>query len=407
MINKAEVLARSLLSVLLLFVALLPARVALSAEKTPFTIAYLQLSGDPRYEAPRAYAGIEVRSRHRPFDGAAIAVRGSRIIGRALGLKFSLQRATAETTDGLMSELNRLNNEENVKFFLVDASADVLTTLSKHVRGRDILLFNVSAPDDVLRSDACAANVMHTVPSRAMRNDALAQFMIARRWKHVLVLKGEFPEDTAIAEAFLASARKYGLSISEVRDFVLGSDPRQRHKNNIALLTSGVDYDAVFVADSLGQVGRYVAYQTALPRPVVGSEGLIAEAWHWTWERHGAPQLNQRFERKINRHMGSKDWAAWVAVKAIVEALARSGARSGKTDFKSVSAYLKSPKMVLDGYKGLPMSFRSWDNQLRQPILIHTHNAVIGRAPLDGFLHQKQYMDTLGYDAPENRCRIR
>jgi len=390
----------SLLLVVLFLI--LPASAALSAKKTPLTIGYLELAGDLRYEAPRAYAGIEVRSRYRPFDGAEIAVRGSRIIGRALGIKFSLHRATADNLADLERELDRLSKEQDIHFFLVDAPSKILSGLSQHARGRDILLFNVAEPDDRLRGKACAANLMHIIPSRAMQSDALAQFMVANRWKHILVLKGEFPEDTALTEAFLASARKYGLSIVGVRDFVLGNDPRERHKNNIKLLTSGVDYDAVFVADSLGQVGRYVPYQTAQPRPVVGSEGLIAGAWHWTWERHGAPQLNQRFERKVKRHMGNRDWAAWAAVKTIVQALARTQ----KTDFSSVNAYLKSPDMILDGYKGPPMSFRPWDNQLRQPILIHSHNAVIARAPLEGFLHRDQYMDTLGYDAPEKRCQF-
>jgi len=402
MINKSRILGRTVLPLLVLLIMLLPGYGALSAEKTSFVIGYLELEGDQRYEAPRAYAGIEVRPRYRPLDGAEIAIRDSRITGRTLGLKFSLQYANADTPDGLKAELDRLNEDVGIQYFLVDASSVLLSTLSEHVRGRDILLFNATEPDDTLRGSACAANLMHTIPSQAMLRDALAQFMVASRWEDILVLKGEFPEDAVITEAFVASARKYGLTIVEVRDFVLGSDPRERHKNNIALLTSGVDYDAVFVADSLGQVARYIPYQTARPRPVVGSEGLLSGAWNWAWERHGAPQLNQRFERKINRRMGNKDWAAWAAVRAIVESRARSGA----PDFASISAYLKGPDMILDGYKGTPMSFRPWDNQLRQPILIHTHNAVIGRAPLEGFLHPTQYMDTLGYDAPEKRCQF-
>ena len=37
-----------------------------------------------------------------------------------------------------------------------------------------------------------------------------------------------------------------------------------------------------------------VPFASYLPRPVVGSEGLSAAAWDWTWERHGAPQEAQR-----------------------------------------------------------------------------------------------------------------
>ena len=375
---------------------------AAAVEKTPFVIGYLEIEGDPRYAPPRAYAGIDVRPRHRPVDGAALSIRESKIIGRALGLTFSLDRVSADTADGLSREMDRLQDQRGVDFFIVDGASDVLTSLADHAADRDMLLFNISEPDDRLRSDACAANLMHVIPSRAMLADAMAQFLVASRWKNILVLKGEFPADTALAQAFQASAKKYGLKVVDKRDFVLGNDPREREKNNIALLTAGVDYDAVFIADSLGQVGRYVPYQTALPRPVVGSEGLVAGAWNWAWERHGAPQLNQRFERRMGRRMEDRDWAAWVAVKAIVEAVARTGG----SYFSQIAAYLKGPDLILDGYKGAAMSFRPWDNQLRQPLLIHTYNAVIERAPLEGFLHATQYMDTLGYDAPENRCRF-
>ena len=53
-----------------------------------------------------------------------------------------------------------------------------------------------------------------------------------------------------------------------------------------------------------------------------------AEAWHWAWPRHGAPQLTGRFEKQAKRHMGSADWAAWIAVKAVVEAVVLSKIRS-------------------------------------------------------------------------------
>ena len=52
------------------------------------------------------------------------------------------------------------------------------------------------------------------------------------------------------------------------------------------------------------------------------------------------------------------------------------------------------------------MSFRAWDRQLRQPMLLTTHNAVIERAPISGFMHQLNELDTLGFDAPETRCRF-
>ena len=40
------------------------------------------------------------------------------------------------------------------------------------------------------------------------------------------------------------------------------------------------------------------------------------------------------------------------------------------------------------------------------PIMLATPLAVIATAPVDGFLHQTNTLDTLGDDAPETPCRL-
>jgi ABC transporter substrate binding protein (PQQ-dependent alcohol dehydrogenase system) len=234
-----------------------------------------------------------------------------------------------------------------------------------------------------------------------MQADALAQFLVAKKWRNVLLLQGPRDEDKLVGTAFENSARRFGLKIVDKKDFVLSNDPRQRDLGNVGLLTAGGDYDVVFVADSDGEFARSVPYDTVRPRPVVGAEGLVAEAWHWAWSRHGAPQLVSRFDKQAGRHMGSADWAAWVAVKAVVEAVVRTG----NAPFDKRVAYLGGEEITIDGFKGNRLYFRDWDRQLRQPLLIATHNAVIERAPLQGFLHQTNNMDTLGFDRRDSRCK--
>ena len=372
-----------------------------SAETTNLAVGYVEITDDPRYEEKRAYARIRVRPHDRPLPGALMAVRESRVLGRALKINFSLERARGKTAAEIVVAIERMA-AAGVRFFLIDADAAVITAVGAATAGRGLLLFNISEPADILRGAGCRAHVMHVIPSHAMLTDALAQFLVAKKWREVLVLKGPEDEDAAFAAAFQSSARRFGVRITTSRDFVLGNDPRQRENNNVALMTADEDYDAVFVADTEGEFGRYVPYQTYRPRPIIGSEGLIAEAWHWAWERHGAPQLNQRFEKRAKRRMTGTDWAAWAAVKAIIEALVRTKS----ADFKTLSAYLRGDQLTLDAYKGNPVSFRPWDNQLRQPILLRSHNAVIARAPLKGFLHPSENMDTLGYDRGDRKCRL-
>jgi len=61
----------------------------------------------------------------------------------------------------------------------------------------------------------------------------------------------------------------------------------------------------------------------------------------------------------------------------------------------------------LDGYKGVVMSFRSWDGQLRQPLMLGDGQGVLALAPVDGILHPRNALDTLGADGPEKLCKAR
>ena len=100
--------------------------------------------------------------------------------------------------------------------------------------------------------------------------------------------------------------------------------------------------------------------------------------------------------------MTGADWAAWAAVKVIVDAAVRTRSIS----VADLRAFLTSEDLTFDTYKGAPGDFRAWDNQLRQALLLHTHNAVIARAPIDGFLHRTNTLDTLGTDESETACRL-
>ncbi|NMG70497.1 ABC transporter substrate-binding protein [Parazoarcus communis] len=363
--------------------------------------AWLALDKDVRYDDKRTFFRTLSQPPGNPYAGAEVAMRESRFVGQALKIDFKLDRATGADTSALLAQLDRLH-AEGVRYFLVDAPAAVQAELGRATRGKELLLFNVSAADDALRQAQCQPHVFHTLPNHAMQADAIAQFLVSNKWRSILLLEGPLAEDKLIATAFERAAKRFGLKITDKRSFVLSNDPRQRNQGNVGLLTAGSDYDAIFVADSDGEFARGVPYRSVRPRPVVGSEGLVAEAWHWAWERHGAPQLTSRMIKQADRHPGSADWAAWMAVKAVVEAVVRTE----NAPFPKLVAYLAGEDITLDGFKGNRLGFRPWDRQLRQPLLIATHNAVIERAPIDGFLHQHNNMDTLGFDQRDSQCKF-
>jgi ABC transporter substrate binding protein (PQQ-dependent alcohol dehydrogenase system) len=236
-----------------------------------------------------------------------------------------------------------------------------------------------------------------------MSMDALAQHLVSRKWRDFLILHGPLPADALMTKAFEASVKKLGARIVGKKEFKVGTDPREREQNNPALLSAGNrDYDVVFVADDAFEFARQLPYQTVRARPVVGSIDLEPVAWHWTWEHNGAPQVNSRFQKLTGgRRMESADWAAWIAVKMVVKAA--QGTRSA--DFRKQRDFMLGGA-VFDGDKGLALSVRPWDHQLRQAVLLATPYAVVASAPVEGFLHRSNVLDTLGDDEPDTPCHL-
>lgn len=380
--------------------ALLPLP-ALAQDAPDVTIGYVELADDPRYDPDYAYAEVPVRPLGRPLAGVEVGIADAAPIGTVIGVGFDYEQATGATLEELAATVTEWSGS-GVHYVVADLPAAALVELADHVADQDVILFNVSAYEDELRGASCRANVVHVIPSYAMLADALMQYLATRRWLRVLVLQGPLEADAALVEAVQRSAGRFGTEIVDVRPFVLTNDPRLRERSNVALITEGSDYDVVLAVDTDGEYARYVPYQTRAPRPVVGTAGLVPTAWHWSWERHGAPQLETRYEAAAGHRMDGSGWAAWAAVKSIVQSVLRAET----TDFAQVRDYLLGDQMNLDGSKGNPMSVRSWDQQVRQPVLLATGNAVIARAPLEGFLHQTNELDTLGIDAPETQCTL-
>ena len=376
---------------------------SVSAQPRKVTIGYLSWQDDPRYDDNRTDHGFPTHPTARPFKGAEVALGESDFALQALGLSVSLDEVDAQDQAAALEALDDWAGR-GVVAVVLDLPGDWVKALAAHTAdlgGPAPLLFDATAADDDLRGESCHPQVFHTFPNQRMQTDALAQFLAIRRWNKLLVLQGPATADRQYGEAFARSLRKFGLKVAATRPFKLSNDPRERDLGNVALLTANVDYDAVVVIDADGEFAREVPYHTVLPRPVVGANGVTAQAWHPHFERYGAPQLSRRFYKAAGRPMSSWDWSTWMAVKAISHALtAQPAAKAAQ-----LRAVLRSPDTILDGFKGVRLGFRPWDQQLRQPVFLSYGDGIAGIAPFDGFLHQRDTLDTLGFDQPESSCK--
>lgn len=378
---------------------------AWAEEPREFVIGYLQ--GDRPEEIewnrhPADMGHMPDYVPHRPVAGARKGIDDAQYLGRTMNIKYLLEVREGAGAEKLTAALRDLAAERQAKVFLIDAPGPVVAEVAKATADMGVLLFNVAAEDDELRNAWCQPHLYHTIPSRAMLMDALVQYLVVKKWRRVLVVQGPLEVDAAMVRAFERAAKRFGLKIVGIRPFLLTQDPRAREVNRVEQLTALKEYDVVFVADAHGEFSYQIPYRTVLPRPVVGRTGLVPRAWHWANLRHGAPQVNSRFERDNARRMSDADWAAWMAVKVVSEAVLRT--RS--TEVPDIVAYLRDQKIRLDGFKGGPHSFRPWNNQMRQKLLLATTNWVVALAPLPAFLHAVNALDTLGYDQRDSTCRF-
>ncbi len=339
--------------------------------------------------------------------GARLAIDDNNTTGRFLKQEFTLDVVQSGNPQELVSEVEK-RVEAGVSFIVADTGPQTVIALADRLKGRDALIFNAGASDDRLRERDCRANVVHTAPSRAMLADGLAQYLAWKRWKRWFLLHGVEPGDAAYAEALRRAAKRFGAKIVEERPvkYEVGSrradGGHEQIQEQMATLTQSVPaYDVAVVADESGVFGEYLPYRTWDARPVAGTQGLTPTSWHPALEQWGATQLQNRFRRLANRAMRPLDYDAWVAVRSIGEAAARARS-TGPAD---MIAHLKSADFDLAAFKGRKLSYRPWDGQLRQPILIATAKLPVTVSPQPAFLHQFTELDTLGIDKPESTCR--
>lgn len=334
------------------------------------------------------------------LKGAELAIDDNSTTGKFLGQTYRLQSTVADSEEAAIAAFERMR-QGGIELFVVNAPSQTLGAMTGKA-GEDTLIFNAGAKDDKLRTGGCHANLLHTMPSYAMLTDALGQWLNQRRWNEVFLITGPTEADRGWADAFRRSAKRFGLEIVEDKPWTFDADLRRTASKELPLFTQASDYDAVVVADVRGDFGEYVPFNTWLPRPVVGTQGMSPVAWHRVVENWGAAQLQNRFRDLAGRDMNSEDYAAWVAIRSIGTAVTDLG----NADPDKIRAFLFSDEFQLAAFKGRKLTYRDWNGQLRQPIPLVHPRGLVARAPFEGFLHPNTEMDTLGFDKPESKCRI-
>ncbi len=340
--------------------------------------------------------------------GAKLAIEDNNTTGGFLGQHYGLEERSV-APDGDVEAAFQAALDAGERLFVVDLPADDLLKVAPLAEATGAFVVNATAEDDRLRTEACSPAVFHTAPSRAMRADALMQFLNWKRWNRLFLIQGSHEEDALLADAMRRAAMKFGLEIVEGRTFEDTGGARRTDSGHVQVqrqipvfTQDAPEHDVVLIADEADAFGEYLPYNTWEARPVVGSVGLVPRNWSRVHEQWGGTQIQRRFEAAAGRAMNDADYNAWLAVRTIGEAVTRTGSN----DPEELRRYIVGDAFELGGFKGQALTYRAWNQQLRQPILLVTPRMLVSVSPQEGFLHQTTFLDTLGFDRPESQCDL-
>src|SRR5271163_4677323 len=363
------------------------------------------LSQTARRTLPLTY--LDQPPQDEGIQGARLGIADDNTTGQFTGQSFELVDSIAPEGGDVAAALHDLA-AKGVRLVVTDLDAPQLLTIAGLPDAAHMTIFNTAAPDDRLRAADCRANVLHLLPSRAMLADALVQYLVVKRWTNLLLVVGHSDGDREFAADIQHAALKFQAHVVEEKPWTFVPGARRTDTGHFAIqaevarFTQGVSYDVLAAADEDDEFGDDLSYRTFDPRPVAGTQGLVPTAWARPHEQWGATQLQDRFLRQAKRWMTDRDYVAWMAVRAIGEA----ATRSKSVDPGAIVSFIRGDRFELAGYKGARLSFRSWDGQLRQPVLLADARSLVSVSPQPGFLHQFSELDTLGIDKPETKCRM-
>lgn len=421
---------------------------AAAAATPPVAPARAQEAGPLRIGAVLPIAGGVIPSARLNLGPVGEAARMGLILGEEdasrngelLGWSTAVTIANAPGAETAARAAQRLIAREKVSVLVGGFTREEVEALSRVAGESGVLFLNIGATSDALRH-SCSATTFHIEASAAMYIDAIFGWFLRAGYRHWYLVHDDGAESRNQYERALASMKERHWAAEVVGSGVLRQDDSRDFAPVLADIGKAGPDVVLMLTDwrtQLDMLSHYEAAGLTVPvtgfpdpaaqmrdfylasrqaAPVAGS-GYRAALWEATLDAYGARELNARFDGRWGRPMDAPAWSAYQAVKIAFEAAINADA----TDAASLAGYFASEQGLFDVSKGIGMTFRPWDHQLRQSLYLAKINpdaapssdldALLARAVLVGELpaiympgtEPVDRLDQLGEIDPSRTC---
>ena len=151
---------------------------------------------------------LDLPAKDDGIAGAKLAIEDNNTTGKFLNQTFKLDVLNGDVDELIKGATEKVAAGDS--FIIADLEPDALLKFADAFAGKPAVIFNVGSPDTRLREEDCRANVLHIAPSHAMLADALAQYLVWKKWPNWLLVYGPRPEDKLLADSYRHAAKKFG-----------------------------------------------------------------------------------------------------------------------------------------------------------------------------------------------------
>ena len=362
--------------------------------------------------------------------GAELAAEEANYVAGAFGKVVRVLAEKASSPDEAERQVSKLVRQGKVRAILGGGDDPLCLAIQEATTRQGVVYLNTMSASEVLRGARCSGLTFHVEGSRAMYADAIGQWLVRRAkqplWAFLTAdteAGGEMERlaeralrrqgGTAVArEVVPASARDYRAAIARVAK--AGPDALIINLTGPPLLTALAQFTELGLPVQVaGTAMQATEFWQAEPAKLAG---VWPALWFYGLVRYSGRELNKRLAAALDHPAESHAWASYLAVKAVWEAVLRSGAE----DTAGLVSFLEKGEGV-DGHKGQPLTFRPWDHQLRQPLAVLRCQVpaadknrwdifeLLGDVPLRGTPGKDldEILDSLGLSEAESTCRFR